>query len=342
MAQREDNNKISREKFFRIGGSSVAGLAILGIAGNHLYKMFMKPEKLFYDDKEQSVAKQKALPSPYRKVSAFKADAPVVAFELCDNKLYAASKEKVAIYNIQGAKEGEFAIGSEVRDMVLYNGNLYLLYPTSIEVRTKQGEIVSEWEACSDESDYCSLTAFEGGVFVTDANNKNICQYTLEGGFKRFINSPDDFIVPSYSFGITNFDGKVYCSNPGRHKVECYSAEGEFISSFGKGGTEQGAFSGCCNPVHLTPTATGDIITSEKGLPRISCYGRDGKFHATLLDDVALGYGATARRVRIEGERLYVVHGNTISTFVYDQTFAANTPCADCKEDCPLRRGINI
>ena len=67
----------------------------------------------------------------------------------------------------------------------------------------------------------------------------------------KFIQSPSGFIVPSYSFGITNIDGVVYCSNPGRHLVESYSPEGEYISSFGKPGGAAGLFSGCCNPVYL-------------------------------------------------------------------------------------------
>lgn len=342
MAESEDKKKISREKFFRIGGSSVAGLAILGIAGNHIYKMFARPEKIFYGNEQQVVKKQRALPSPYRKVSAFNTDAPIVAFELYGGKLYAATAEQITIYDYAGRGQGGFAVKKDVRDIAVYDDGIYVLYPTKIEVYNQQGVLAHQWEACSDESDYCAMTVFEAGVFVTDARNKNICHYTTDGYFKRFINSPEEFIVPSYSFGITNIEGKVYCSNPGRHKIECYNAEGEFISSFGKTGTEQGCFSGCCNPVYLTSTANGDIITSEKGVPRVCCYGRDGKFHATLLDQDALGYGATARDVRCDGDKLFVAYGNIISTFVYDTQFAANTACAECKEDCPLRRNTNI
>ena len=342
MAERENEKKMSREKFFRIGGSSIAGLAILGVAGNNIYKMIAKPEKLFYNEQPQGVAKTKALPSPYRKVGAFKTEGAICAFDVAGEQIFAATSESLYIYDMSGKQQSKLSIGRIVRDMAIYNNEIYLLYPTKIEVRGFNGDIIREWEACSDESDYCSMTAFAGGVFVTDAHNKNICQYTLEGGFKRFINSPDEFIVPSYSFGITNFDGKIYCSNPGRHKVECYTVDGEFVSSFGESGVGQGEFGGCCNPVHLTTTASGDIITSEKGIPRICCYGSDGRFHATLLDKEALGYGTTAREVRINGRELYVVHGNTISTFIYDEQFAANTACADCKEECPLRRNTNI
>ncbi|MCQ5183050.1 hypothetical protein NE573_23790, partial [Parabacteroides distasonis] len=99
----------------------------------------------------------------------------------------------------------------------------YLLYPTRVEVYHLEGGWIRDWEACSEESDYCSLTVLSGNVFVTDAANKNICMYTIEGGIVKFIQSPSGFIVPSYSFGITNIDGVVYCSNPGRHLVESYS-----------------------------------------------------------------------------------------------------------------------
>jgi hypothetical protein len=102
MAEREDEKKMSREKFFRIGGSSIAGLAILGVAGNNIYKMIAKPEKLFYNKQPQGVAKTKALPSPYRKVGAFKTEGAICAFDVSGEQIFAATNESLYIYDMSG------------------------------------------------------------------------------------------------------------------------------------------------------------------------------------------------------------------------------------------------
>ena len=339
----EDKNKLSRKEFFRVGGSTVAGLGILGVAGNHLYKMLAHPEQVFYGDNQSIVLeKRNALPSPYRKIAAFKPQGTVSAIEMLDNSVIVASEHTVATYNLAGEHMTEFRAEELIRDIAVYDKKIYLLHPTKISAYSTDGQQLSSWEACSPESDYCQMTVFDGGVFVTDAANKNICKYTTDGAFSRFINSPSGFIVPSYSFGITNIDGVVYCSNPGRHQVESYTSEGNFIASFGSAGTDSGSFSGCCNPVHLTSTASGDIITSEKGISRISCYGRDGKFHATLLDQDALGVGYAAREVRLVGEKMVVAGEDNISIFQYDQQFAEATACGSCDKVCPLKQGVNI
>ena len=340
----EKGKRLSRKDFIRVGGSTVAGLGILGVAGRNIYKMFAKPDELFYNNQEQAVAisKRESVSTPYRKVSAFKLEEPLSAFEMLDQQIVVGVENMVIIYDENGTERSRFRADDVVRDIVAYGGNLYLLYPTKIGVYTPAGKAVHSWEACSEESDYCSMTVFDGGVFVTDASNKNICQYTLDGGFRRFINSPNEFIVPSYSFGITNYDGKIYCSNPGRHTVECYTTDGEFVSAFGRAGSAAGEFSGCCNPVHVTTLASGDIITSEKGIPRISCYSPTGKFHGLLLGEDALGIGHEAREVRVMGDRLIVAAQTSISIFQYDEQYAQHTACGDCKTECPLRRGVSI
>jgi hypothetical protein len=97
-------------------------------------------------------------------------------------------------------------------------------------------------------------------------------------------------------------------------------------------------FAGCCNPVHLA-TANGEIITSEKGNPRISCYGSDGTFRSLLLDSRSLGGGHAAYNVKVEGERLFVAGRNKVSVFRYDERIAS--ACSSCGVTCPLRNGIN-
>ena len=337
-------NKISRKKFLKILSSIVAGGSILGVSGVLLRKRLADAPSYGSDNQAAINSGRNAarslkdnFTSPYKLVSSFSTPGNIEAIELAGENLIAATPNNISVYDRRGSLLNNFVVGSNLRDMASDNERLFLLFPTRVEVYSHEGEWLYEWEACSDLSDYCSMAVTPDAVFVTDASNKNICKYAKDGSLVKIIQSPNGFIIPSYSFGITYADGVIYSSNSGRHRVEKYSVDGKYIGSFGKTGGATGMFCGCCNPVHLTHTPTGEIITSEKGNPRISCYGSDGEFRSMLLDSKALGGGNTAYDVKVSGDKLFVAGKNIISVFQYDKVIAAKTSCSDCGVECPLR-----
>ena len=253
--------------------------------------------------------------SPYKAVSSFELPQEINRFELHNGMLFIVSGESVYIYDTMGNKLSSFPVKQTVRDISIEKGNIYILYPTLIEVYTFEGELSHEWEACSELSDYCSLALAGDFVFVTDAENKNICKYTKEGNFVKFIKSPRNFIIPTYSFDIESLNDTIYCVNSGRHLVETYSLDGEFIAAFGGPGGEAGFFAGCCNPAYISFTPNGELITSEKGNPRVSIYGRNGTFKEMILNSRLLGGGNKAYETRTDGNLLFVAGKNKISIF---------------------------
>ena len=337
----KEQNNMSRRRFLQVGGSIMLGAAFAGVMGRSLWKMLTNPADIFYDGKEAKRMKDELervqFVSPYRRTFGFVVPDEITALELIGDQIVVGTSNNIYRYGINGELQGNFSVRSGLRDVAVYNDKLYLLFPSRIEVYDRQGEAIQEWEACSDDADYCQLTVLKEGVFVTDAAAKNICQYKPDGTLARFIKSPNGFVVPSYSFGITNFNGHVFCSNPGRHIVEQYTANGEYVASFGKSGMGAGEFSGCCNPVQIIATEKGELLTSEKGLPRISCYGSDGTFHSILLDDKALGGGHSAYDMRMLGDKLIVSGGNKISVFQFDARRSAQTLCGTCTIECPLK-----
>ena len=337
----KEQNNMSRRRFLQVGGSIMLGAAFAGVMGRSLWKMLTNPADIFYDGKEAKRMKEELervqFVSPYRRTFGFVVPDEITALELIGDQIVVGTANNIYRYGIDGELQGNFSVRSGLRDVAVYNDKFYLLFPSRIEVYDKQGEAIQEWEACSDDADYCQLTVLKEGIFVTDAAAKNICQYKLDGTLARFIKSPNGFVVPSYSFGITNINGHVFCSNPGRHIVEQYTVNGEYVASFGKSGMGAGEFSGCCNPVQIIATEKGELLTSEKGLPRISCYGSDGTFHSILLDDKALGGGHSAYDMRILGDKLIVAGGNKISVFQYDARRSAQTLCGSCTIECPMK-----
>lgn len=332
---------MNKRKFLRITGSLAVGGVILSVVGREIWNLFIRPDKFFYDSKRKKgpvlLKEDDDFVSPYRRVYGFEVPDDICAIEVVGGSIYIAMPNNISVYGMSGELQTNFSTPSDIRDITIYDGLIYVLFPTRIEVYDRRGEMKQSWEACSTNSDYCSLVVCQDGVFVTDAANKNICKYHLDGTHACFIKSPKGFVVPSYSFGITYMDGIIYCSNPGRHVVESYTTEGEFVASFGKSGSEQGAFSGCCNPVVITPSNSGELLTSEKGIPRISCYRADGKFRSVLLDSKALGGGHEAYDVRVMKDKLIVAGGKKVSVFQYDKRVSGQTECGQCDADCPLK-----
>lgn len=262
--------------------------------------------------------------SRYNKVSSFDLPQEINRFELHEGKLFVSTKQSVYLYNTEGEQLASFIIQPGSRDITVGNNHIYVLYPTFIEVYSEDGALVHQWEACSELSDYCSFALAGEYVFVTDAANKNICQYTREGNFVRFIKSPRDFIIPSYSFDIESRNDTIYCVNSGRHLVESYTLDGHFIAAFGGPGGEAGFFAGCCNPVYITFTPNGELITSEKGNPRISSFERNGMFREVILNSRLLGGGNKAYEVRADNDRLFVAGKKTIKIYQWNQIKTTN------------------
>ncbi|MDR1380402.1 MAG: hypothetical protein LBJ47_02875 [Tannerella sp.] len=334
---------ISRKKFLNVCGSIVAGGAIAGVSGVLLNRTTSRaaanPSGARYRQEENTSV------SPYRQVASFEAADNIQSLAQHNGTIYLATPQTVSVYDSRGTMTRRFAVAAEtVRDMAAGSDGIYLLHPAAISVYSHDGQLLREWSACSELSNYCSLALSDDFVFVTDMDNKNICKYTREGNFVTFINSPGRFIIPSLTFGIECVGDLLYCSNSGRHQVEKYTLNGEYIGTFGKAGGAPGLFNGCCNPVHISCTPGGDIITSEKGIPRISCYGGDGIFRGILLDGKQLGGGYTAYDVKVWNDRLFVAGKKKVTVFRYDETLAsAGSACASCGVSCPLRRGgINM
>ncbi|WP_430809516.1 MULTISPECIES: hypothetical protein [unclassified Carboxylicivirga] len=239
----------------------------------------------------------------------------VVAFELHGTRLYVAGKESVSIYNLRGERVSSFKIKANARDMAISHKRLFVLYPSFIEKYSLNGDSLDAWDACSELSDYASFTITDDFVFVSDVVHKNICKYTREGNFVQFIESPDKFITPSHFFDITHKNDTIYCANPGRHRVESYTLNGEFIAAFGRAGSHAGAFAGCCNPSYIHFDDQGRLLTSEKGNPRISYYDQSGTFNRVLLNQSMLGGGHLPYQIKTLNNKLLTAVNYQIKVF---------------------------
>jgi hypothetical protein len=92
------------------------------------------------------------------------------------------------------------------------------------------------------------------------------------------------FVVPSPHLDVAMAaDGLLRAVNPGRHRIEAYTPEGDLELHWGKPSMGIDGFSGCCNPCSIALLPDGGVITGERGIPRVKLYDA----HGTLLGVVA-------------------------------------------------------
>ena len=66
--------------------------------------------------------------------------------------------------------------------------------------------------------------------------------------------------------------------NPGRHRIEAYTFDGDLEFSWGKFSTNVEGFCGCCNPVNFAILEDESFVTCEKGIIRVKIYDAEGSF----------------------------------------------------------------
>ena len=135
-----------------------------------------------------------------------------------------------------------------------------------------------------------SAAVYQDRLFLADAGNREVLICDRKSGevLERFGKKDADrgnpgFNIPSPYFALAMAaDGKLCVANTGLLRVETYTLDGRFVSSWGEPGMKVDRFCGCCNPAYFTLTPTGDFITSEKGLARINVYAADGRFKGAV------------------------------------------------------------
>lgn len=105
---------IDRRKFLKISGSLLVGGIFVSIAGHGLWKMFKRPESLFYDSKREKgfrlMEDQKDFVSPYRRTFGFVVPDEITALEVYGGSIYVATQNNIYIYGLSGELQTNFPI----------------------------------------------------------------------------------------------------------------------------------------------------------------------------------------------------------------------------------------
>lgn len=163
------------------------------------------------------------------------------------------------------------------------NGELWLGTGDRVEVRSTGGRRLRVSERISGAPLLTSIAVTEQAVFVADAGNRQVLRYDGFARLRGKLGSPGHYRIPSPYFDLAvGHDGSLWVVNPGRHRLENYSADGRLRSLWGRPSWENDGFCGCCNPSHLALLPDGRFVTSEKGIPRVKIFTPDGRFQALV------------------------------------------------------------
>lgn len=242
----------------------------------------------------------------YTEISHFKCarTAPRCLALTADERLLVGAGKLVTAYRLDGTQVSEFALAEEVRCLATApDGNLYVGLRQHLEVFDAKGQSQGTWATPGAKAYFTGIAAGKNEVFVADAGNRAVLRYDLAGkllgriGEKNHARNIPGLIIPSPFFDVELAqDGLLRVTNPGRHRVEVYTPEGDLETAWGTPGWGIENFCGCCNPINLTLLPDGRVVTFEKGIPRVKVYRADGSF-----ESVVAGAEAFAENARVCG-----------------------------------------
>ncbi len=211
------------------------------------------------------------------------------------DKLYVAGDRMIGVFSPEGRElkmiqtEGHPSCLAVGTDEHISPGRIYVGAGRKIEVFAPGGESVGVWDVPVSNPILTSIAAASSDIFVADAANRVILHYDDSGELVGKIGAPGEggdgrvFNVPSIYFDVAvSSAGLLHVANPGVLRIETYTFDGQMEVRWGEAGSAIGDFFGCCNPSQFAVLPSGEVVTSEKGVPRVKVYSEFGEFESVV------------------------------------------------------------
>ncbi len=217
--------------------------------------------------------------------------------------IYVAGDKAVRIFSENGQVHQEVKLSAEPRCLAVANDNkIYVGMKDHVEIYDRQGNRLAAWQSLGDDAILTSIAVSNNDVFVADAGDRIVIRYDVNGNVINYIGKRDrsknipGFVIPSPYFDIAvGSDGLLRAVNPGNHRIETYTFDGDLQFQWGRFSTDLEGFTGCCNPVNFAILEDGTYVTCEKGLIRVKIYSRDGRFLGVVAGPQQLVAGSVSR-----------------------------------------------
>ncbi|MAG92244.1 MAG: hypothetical protein CMJ48_00620 [Planctomycetaceae bacterium] len=201
-----------------------------------------------------------------------------------DDRIYIVADRNLASFANDGTPLGQVTLGRPARCVATrQNGDVLVGLARNVEVFDADLTHRASWKSLGNETPINGLAVAGDDVFVADALNELIWQCDGDGNvLNRIRRNAVGAASPTEFFSLAIRDGRLHVANPQRHRIESYTLEGGFVSSWGERSRDLAGFSGCCNPVSFAMLGDGRFVTAERGQPRVKLYDSNGQFSELL------------------------------------------------------------
>jgi hypothetical protein len=245
-----------------------------------------------------------------------------------DGHIIVSGDHALFIFNLEGQPVSRIDLGEPARCIAASpEGRFYLGMIDHVEVFDDEGKRVDAWDRLDETALLTSIAVGENDVFVADAGHKVVLRYDLSGnvvgrlGDSISANDGKGLVIPSPYFDVAiGYEGHLWMTNTGRHRIENYTRDGRFRSSWGKASWGIRGFCGCCNPTHIVILPDGRFVTSEKGLPRVKVYDQTGNLEAVIAGPEQFEEGTIGLDLAVDSSgRILVLDPKKRSVRIFQQ-----------------------
>jgi hypothetical protein len=241
------------------------------------------------------------------KVLQLKVDEPK-GIDYRDGVIYIIADSSLIQLNLQGQILKEIEL-DDVPTALAADEQLWVAMKNQVVALGSNGTEKQRWNDFGPRSVITSLAVSPKFVYVADAGNRLVYQYSHQGELLQQIGERDEdkavpgFVVPSPCFDVDlSEEGYLWAVNPGRHSLENFNAEGAMRSSWTASSVKTEGFSGCCNPAHMAIMEENAFVTSEKGIVRVKIYDQHGKYIGVVASPDMFDEDAPAPDVCVDEE----------------------------------------
>jgi hypothetical protein len=207
-----------------------------------------------------------------------------------EHQIHIAARQGVQVMDLEGNELKLIRTGEPCRCVIVApDKTIYAGSRTRIEVFDGTGRAMGSWEVPGPKTWLTALAVSENCVYAADSGNRAILRYDRTGKLLGKIGQKDPqrniagFVVPSPYLDVKlGREGLLWVNNPGRHRVDVFTPEGDLEFSWGKPSAAIEGFCGCCNPIGLALMPDDRCVTCEKGLPRVKIFSPERTLEAVV------------------------------------------------------------
>jgi len=169
----------------------------------------------------------------------------------------------------------------------VFEEHVYVGQEGQLEIYDLQGKLQKTWRDSKLLGRVTAVQVVDAYIFVADARDRCIRRYDREGTYLNNIgkdNRMKGFNIPNGALDFSVDDHSIiHACNPGKHRVERYTFEGELLGHIGRfDGRDPQGFTGCCNPTNVAVTGEGHVYVTEKAGPRAKVLDSSGNLLAVI------------------------------------------------------------